>query len=386
MSCASAIGTEDNYDFYVFQDDEDDDNDVEVHEGDEQHSQDINFSTILHMPEAQDQQQNDKSDGSLVVLVEEESDDDDDADRNVIGEAVVELDNVRRTAFAGYTEADDVGIVIDDSEPDELMANLANDEAAAETANLLLPEERQTNFVDFDEFNICLNNILNDDDVDVEAELSPSIVIDDALAANHDVDHIFKMNSSKNTSTMQHNLLDGMYSKNLNTGGSSSSSNVGAHDMHNNILGNHRNDMLNMVQFEHMEFSFDSELSEHAETATTPSAVNDVHDPNYNQSSKKVSFMEFLKEDNLVDHIPRMDVKNPLHTSATATVSASVTATTNASSSPSSSSNNKINMKNNVEGGDNDDSDSINVVAGDDTRRALNAIKRNNHSIVNIFQ
>lgn len=319
MSCASATQSEDKFEFHIFQDDE-------AEEEEEEHSQDINLEKIMQMTEAQDQQQclqNLKEDKILDKLLLVEDDDDD-----------------------GNNNDDD-----HHKEYGNIMA-LANDVAAAETANLLLPEEHQANFVDFDEFNICLNNILNDEDVDVEAELSPSIVIGEAISSNEVVDQMFKVNES-NTSPMP--MLESSMYSNVNTSSSSSGSSIHSGGQ---LVGG--NDLLNMVQFEHMEFCFETELNDSHTTATT--AIDDN-----TATSKRLHYNhhDYLNEDN-IDLLSRLETRNAVQPPATA-VSASVTTTTTSA---------------NANDGD-VDVDEVN----DGTPTALNnVINRNSHSIVNIFQ
>lgn len=313
MSCASATQSEDKFEFNIFQDDE--------AEEEEEHSQDINLKKIMQMTEAQDQQQclqNLKEDKILdnLLLV----DDDDDGNNN---------DDDHHKEYGN-------------------IMTLANDVAAAETANLLLPEEHQGNFVDFDEFNICLNNILNDEDVDVEAELSPSIVIGEAISSNDVVEQMFKVNES-NTSPMP--ILESSMYSNVNTSSSSSGSSIHSGGQ---LVGN---DLLNMVQFEHMEFCFETELNA-SHTATT--AIDDN-----TSTSKRLNYNhhDYLNEDN-IDLLSRLETRNAVQPPATA-VSASVTTTTTSA---------------NANDGDVDE-------VNDGTPTALNnAINRNSHSIVNIFQ
>lgn len=265
-----------------------------IFQDDEENSQDISISRSIHITEAQDNQ----------YLRSH--------DEKFLGQLVEDVNSSYNT-----------------DEPDELMA-LANDVTAAETANLLLPEH-QANFVDFDEFNICLNNILNDD-VDADPELSPSMMADTMSTA--DVDQMFKVNSvnRKSNKTPIMSLP-------------SDSSNNNNNNIINNSSSPHSSselstDILNMVQFEHIEFNFESELGHAATTSSSPSS-NKMHFENggYN----------FMTEESL-----GLNLVDAATCNSTATVSASVTTTAN-----------------------NTD---------DDTQTALNVIKRNSHSIVNIFQ
>uniref|UniRef100_A0A1I8Q8Q8 Nuclear receptor coactivator 6 TRADD-N domain-containing protein n=1 Tax=Stomoxys calcitrans TaxID=35570 RepID=A0A1I8Q8Q8_STOCA len=363
--CASALQTEDKFEIYIFQDDE---------EEAEEHSRDKNFSRIMQMTaEAQDNQclesqQEDKTLEKLVLIEDNDGDDDD------VGNVENYADVKSSYHEIGDSEAD---------EPEELMS-LANEMAAAEAANLLLPEH-QANFVDFDEFNICLNNILNDDDVDAEAELSPSMVISEAITAtttttSNQLDQLFKVNKCNYTTspmaTSSTTILDSMYS-NINTSSCSGSSNSGGGGVSGQLAND---DLLNMVHFEHMDFSFDSELNEHVpRTATTATALATAELVAATSSSSCISKnMHFIQSGGHHDYhnVNNLELaRNAMQTQAfnsTATVSASVTTTTTA-----------VNVNDNgddVEVDDDDEDDD------DETQTALNVIKRNSHSIVNIFQ
>lgn len=346
MSCASAAGTEDKFEFYIFQDDE-------------ENSQDLRENTDLPMAETQDNL-------SIISL-----DDDDDSD-NDEPKSFNKLEKYKeKHNYEKYRSITSFG----DDEPVDLLA-LANDVTADETANLLLPEQ-QPNFVDFDEFNICLNNILNDD-VDSELELSPSVVMADTLAS--EVDEMFKVNNMmKKHETISHTSTTSLspMDKNISSISSSSSSNCSSlqHIEHipqsnnnNNNNHKHNDDLFNMVHFDdHMEFSFSPEL-DNATTITTTNKHNSNNNNNNNRN--KQEFHNLPHGHNyIVDPIDSHDdldfnMVDPIDIestcNSTATVSASVTTTTNHE--------------------DDDDEDTTRHTA------LNNVIKRNSHSIVNIFQ
>lgn len=159
MSCASAASSEDKFEFYIFQD------------GDEENSIDLQQNEDLSLAETQDNL-------SLNSLDDDDNDDIDNEQKT--SSKLKKIDG--KDNYEKYSNIASFGV-----EPDDLLA-IANDVTPDETENLLLPEHR-TNFVDFDEFNICLNNILNDD-VDSELELSPSMVMTETITT--EVDEMFK--------------------------------------------------------------------------------------------------------------------------------------------------------------------------------------------------
>ncbi|XP_046802825.1 probable serine/threonine-protein kinase DDB_G0282963 [Lucilia cuprina] len=300
----------------------------------------------------------------------------------------------------------------DETAVDDLLA-LANDDATAvETANLLL-SEHQPNFVDFDEFNICLNNILNDD-VDSQLQLSPSEVISNTLTTA-EVDELFKVNidiKDKSLNQMSTKTLNEKNVCSINSSSSSSSSSRSnssnsslQHYHHQHLRQHHHNNdeddnLLNMVQFDdHMDFTFSSELESNSTniTSTNTSTATNHLTTSINNANYKVSAISsrhsltlhghnYAVDKNNVHHQIKFDNNNdddddldlnmmvdPISIqstcNSTATVSASLTTTANTS---------HMNTINDDD--DDDDNETPQETA------LNNVIKRNSHSIVNIFQ
>lgn len=295
MSCASASGSEDNFEINIFQEDDD-------YSQDEDNFQE--FKTILStdpkMAETHDINQ------YRTMNCNEVFEDDNDGNDTALFNKQQQSNHLKDD-YNSYT-----GMASFCDQPvDDLLA-LANDDATAvETANLLLAEH-QPNFVDFDEFNICLNNILNED-VDSQLELSPSVVISDTLTTV-EVDDLFKVNSDfKNNKSQTHMTISTFNENNssktnsnnsCNSSSDSTSHKTSAHthkQMPQTNLNDHGtdnmdqadenhddeddddDDLLNMVQLnDHMDFSFSSELEN---TTCVTSFTTAIHKSKYNQNS-----------------------------------------------------------------------------------------------------
>lgn len=447
MSCASANGSEDKFEFYIFQDDDNDnlDNEMMMEDVHEENSQDLkNLKTDPTMAETQD----DKNYKQTIKHKEDVYDDKDYAH---------DKEDVKSTNENYSNSYQSITSLIADDEPVDDLLSLANDDVnAVETANLLL-SEHQPNFVDFGEFNICLNNILNDEEVDSQLELSPSVVMSDTLTTN-DVEELFKVNIDSKYKSQNHmpptatslnelknisainnnNNTTNVTSSNSSSSGSSSSCNNKNNNIDNTIINinsnisntsnkinlcqeqisqllhndndkngqeNNDHELLNMVNFDdHINFSFSSELESNNTTTTSPyleeNSLNKSNTTNYKENSllhhehytidKNINIYQNNNHhnnnennDNDVDLDLNMFEDHPI--SIQQTICNPTTATT-VSASLTTTAANSNNIHFDVEDDDEDDDDNDNNNDTPQETALNNVIKRNSHSIVNIFQ
>lgn len=389
MSCASATGSEEKFEFYIFQDDdyEDEENSQDLKklntDPSEAETHDNQYRTI-NRKELYDNEKGKEANDMEVINKEHQQ-------QQQINDMKNNYNNYQSIATFG------------DEPVDDLLA-LANDDATAvETANLLL-SEHQPNFVDFDEFNICLNNILNVD-VDSQLELSPSVVISDTLTTA-EVDELFKVNMDvKNKSLNQMSTTTSNKKTISSINSSSSTSNSICSSSKNNFpnlqisLFNHHTandeneeDLLNMVQFDdHMDFSFSSEFERNTTNSSLNATNNTTNVTTFSNNAFKYHENSITPRHSLTHHgNSHINDKNTTHNidnnddldfnmmvdpiniqstcNPTATVSAPLTTTAATSN---------INIHHDV---DKDDNDTQQETA------LNNVIKRKSHSIVNIFQ
>lgn len=333
LSCASATGSEDKFEYFIFQDSDNSSQDQEIVNKDPSMAEthDNQYREWNHHPD----------DDEETMLNNKQND----------IKAKECYENFQSIASFG-------------GEPvDELLALANADATAVETANLLLSSEHQQNFVDFDEFNICLNNILNED-VDPQMDLSPSAVMAETLTTA-EVDDLFKVNIDLRNKSID-STTPASINENVNINSISGSSNksntilnsetLSQMNKDNNIISDDSdNDLLGMVQFnDHLDFIMHTNAS-----SSMNEMRNDLpHGHNYLVDNNNVRNVIDVVDNDLDVNI----IMDPISVqSATATVSASVTTTTS----------------------NNNDNDN------DVTQEAAalnNVMKHNSHSIVNIFQ
>lgn len=346
MSCASATGSEDKFEYFIFQDDDENSQDQEI------------VTKDPSMAETHDNQYRKWNHNA------------DDEEERMLYKRQNEINT--KECYENFQNIASFG-----GEPvDELLA-LANDDATAvETANLLLSSEHQQNFVDFDEFNICLNNILNED-VDPQLDLSPSVVMSDSLTTA-EVDELFKVNIDLRNKSIDSATPASLNDKDVSSiSGSSNKSNSILHNETlsqmnngNNSADNNTdtNDLLGMVQFnDHMDFSFSSDLDNNIMDTNTTNTINNKmghdlpHGHNYVIDKNNIRNVVDVDGNDLDINMIGDPINVQSICNSSATVSASVTTAT----------------RNNNNDDDNDVTQET----------ALNNVmKHNSHSIVNIFQ
>lgn len=344
MSCASAVGTHEITD--CISSDEDADDDYECVENRSQNSLQhikMDFSDTEDFVTAETQDKIDSTDvfrgfekvlilneGEELEALEEETS----QSRPSPTTSVITLERTKSD-----DEEDDDDVDDDDGDDDDGMACLVAPEphellALGDdvTANLLLPEIQPSTaldcstFGDFDEFNMCLNNMLNDDDVH---DLSPSAVIADTIST--EVEQMFDTTVSK-------------YDENK----SDANSSMAAEKQNNNYVNGQvvsaELDLLNMVPLDDhtADYNFTNEFIDRKNTTTAG-----------NSSTSNIIYTTHGKHEFVVDADLDLNIMETINeesstcNSSVSTVSASITT---------------------------------------ENSTALNVIKRNNKSIVNIFQ
>lgn len=353
MSCASATVTEDELQYFIYHDDNDD---VATNGLDDLTTATTTTTAVAYKRHPK------KAETQAMKALEHSSDEElfeQKLDSANLGKLVVPQNRfVQVHAAYRNDDEDDIDDKEEDDveEPVELLALANNDVNAVETAQLLLSNENQTsNFVDFNEFNLCLNNMLNDDDVvDVNGAvaiidpiLSPSQVLSDSMGL--DVEHILKVN------VVEHSKLKRTTSDLISV----SPCNITNHTASNTTMSS-------------------------SNSSTTPNHnIDDVNDDELYQSLLHLDHHQQQQQHLGLTTFSanRFDKQNSAYSGNNANLSALSAA--NQSTIPINTTTNTIPQKIAKAAGG---SSSMQESSRNPTPTALNVIQHNSHSIVNIFQ